>query len=131
GVCHGELYGGDVLYSPDGIPVIFDFDSSGCGWRALELAVFTGSSDWMDTSQEALVRRKRETGQFLDGYTSIRALSSGELEVLRLDSAVHHIFLMGLVLSYWSTRDGWHWADDSFIDWHMQWFRHWIEQHKI
>ena len=32
GVCHGDLHGGDVFYSPDGVPVIFDFDSSGCGW---------------------------------------------------------------------------------------------------
>ena len=129
GVCHGDLHGGDVLYSPDGVPVIFDFDSSGCGWRALDIAVFQGSSDWMDTSQETEVRRQREVAQFLDGYTSVRELSSGELEVLQLDSAVHHISLMGLVLRYWSIRDGWHWADDGFIDWHMKWFRHWIEHY--
>ena len=131
GVCHGDLHGGDVLYSPDGAPLIFDFDSSGCGWRALDIAVFGGSSDWMDTSQETEVRRQREVAQFLDGYTSVRELSGGELEVLKLDSAVHHIYLMGLVLRYWTIRDGWYWADDSFIDWHMKWFRHWIEHHSI
>lgn len=131
GICHGDLHGGDVLYSPEGVPVIFDFDSSGCGWRALDIAVFGGSSDWMDTNQETEVRRQREIAQFLDGYTSVRELSSGELEVLKLDSAVHHIFLMGLALRYWSNRDGWYWADDSFIDWHMKWFRHWIEHHSI
>jgi Ser/Thr protein kinase RdoA (MazF antagonist) len=50
GPCHGDLHGGDVLYSPDGEPVIFDFESSGTGWRALDIAVFGGSTDWMDTS---------------------------------------------------------------------------------
>jgi hypothetical protein len=53
------------------------------------------------------------------------------LEVMKLDQAVHHIFLMGLVLRFWTLHDGWHWANDSFIDWHMKWFRHWIEHHDI
>jgi Ser/Thr protein kinase RdoA (MazF antagonist) len=83
----------------------------------------------MDTSQEGEARRGREAAQFLAGYASVRELSIGELEVLQLGPAVHHIFLMGLVLRYWSVRDGWHWADDDFIDWHMKWFRHWIENH--
>jgi Ser/Thr protein kinase RdoA (MazF antagonist) len=131
GVCHGDLHGGDVLYSPDGVPVLFDFESSGTGWRALDIAVFQGSSDWMDTSQEADARRQREVAQFLEGYTSIRELSSGELEVLKLGPAEHHIFLMGLVLRYWRIRDGWHWADDGFIDWHMRWFRHWVGEYAI
>lgn len=131
GVCHGDLFGGDVRYAPDGAPVIFDFDSSGCGWRALDIAVFQGSVDWMATSRAADLRREREVGEFLDGYTSVRALSSGELEVLKLDQAVHHIFLMGLVLRFWTLHDGWHWANDGFIDWHMKWFRHWIEHHDI
>jgi Ser/Thr protein kinase RdoA (MazF antagonist) len=131
GVCHGDLFGGDVRYAPDGAPVLFDFDSSGCGWRALDIAVFQGSADWMDSSREADLRREREVGEFLDGYTSVRPLSSGELEVMKLDQAVHHIFLMGLVLRFWTLHDGWHWANDSFIDWHMKWFRHWIEHHDI
>lgn len=131
GACHGDLFGGDVLYGPDGVPVIFDFDSSGCGWRALDIAIFQGSSDWMDTSREADARRAREVGEFLEGYTSVRALSSGEWAVLGLDGAVHHIFLMGLVLRFASLREGWHWANDGFIDWHMMWFRHWMAQHEV
>ena len=131
GVCHGDLHGGDVLLSPAGRPVIFDFESSGTGWRALDLAVFGGSLDWMDTSPEGHLRRQREIGEFLEGYTSVRTLTKGEMEVLRLDSAVHHIFLMGVVLRYWTTRDGWHWANEDFIEWHMKWFRHWVQEHHI
>lgn len=131
GACHGDLFGGDVLYGPAGAPVIFDFESSGCGWRALDIAVFQGSPDWMDTGQAAEVQRQRDVAQFLEGYTSIRELSRGEWEVLKLDGAVHHIFLMGLVLRYVGPRDGYHWADDHFIDWHMKWFRHWIARHPL
>jgi Ser/Thr protein kinase RdoA (MazF antagonist) len=125
GVCHGDLHGGDVLHSADGTPVIFDFGSSGTGWRALDIGVFGGSPDWMDTSPDAELARQREVGEFLNGYASIRDLTTGETAVLHLDFAVHHIYLMGVVLRYWTGRDGWHWATDQFIDWHMKWFRNW------
>jgi Ser/Thr protein kinase RdoA (MazF antagonist) len=130
GICHGDLFGGDVLFPSDGVPIIFDFDSSGIGWRALDIAVFTGV-DWMDTSKTTLAQRVRRTSEFLEGYTTERALSNGEHDVLNLDGAVHHIFLMGIVLQHWTGRDGWHWANNDFIDWHMKWFRHWLESHRI
>ncbi len=131
GVCHGDLFGGDVLFSTDGEPVIFDFESSGTGWRALDIAIFTGSADWMDTSKKAQLRQQREVGQFLEGYTSVRELTGGEYCVLKLNSAVHHIFLMGLALRYWKNRGGCYWANDDFINWHMKWFRHWYKHHVI
>lgn len=131
GPCHGDLHGSDVLYSPEGEPGIFDFESSGCGYRALDLAVYDGSPDWMDTSLEATRTREREIDALLEGYESVRELTAGERKVLRLDSVVHHIFLMGLALRYWTARDGWHWANDRFLDWHMTWFRHWMDRHLI
>lgn len=131
GICHGDLHGGDVLYTAEAQPVIFDFESSGTGWRALDIGVFGGSTDWMDTTQEGELRRRREVGDFLDGYTSIRELTKGEVAVLKLDYAVHHIFLMGAALRYWTARDGWHWANDDFINWHMKWFRDWSLRHEV
>ena len=58
GICHGDLFGGDVRYKADNTPVIFDFDSSGCGWRALDIGVFLTTPEWMDTSDEAEKLRK-------------------------------------------------------------------------
>jgi Ser/Thr protein kinase RdoA (MazF antagonist) len=127
GACHGDLHGGDVRYSPSGEPTLFDFGSSGSGWRALDVGVFEGIVDWMDISTEGTERRKRETGEFLEGYTSVRTLSSAECDVIGIGTAVRHLSLMGIVLRYWTDRDGWHWADDRFIDWHMKWFRHWAD----
>ncbi len=37
GVCHGDLHGGDVIYDANGQPTLLDFDSSGVGWRAVDL----------------------------------------------------------------------------------------------
>ena len=86
----------------------------------MDIAVFDGCTDWMDTSRESQLRRQREVGEFLEGYTSIRDLTHGETTVLQLGSALHHIFLMGLALRYWTMRDGWHWANDNLVSWPMK-----------
>ncbi|MGE5654682.1 MAG: phosphotransferase enzyme family protein [Bacillota bacterium] len=126
GVCHGDLHGGDVLYAPDGSPTLLDFDSSGIGWRAVDLGVYL-CHDWMNTSVEAEAERQRKLALLLDGYQSVRTLSAVELEVIQLTPAIRHIFLMGHVLRHTTSHQGWNWANDGFVDWHMKWFRHWHE----
>ena len=128
GICHGDLHGGDVCYDSNHKPVLFDFDSSGCGWRALDIGVFLASDDWMDISSEAEDRRQRRLAAFVDGYSSIRELTEHELSAVQLGPPVRHIYLMGFVLRHTATREGEHWANDRFIDWHMTWFKHWAER---
>ena len=128
GICHGDLHGGDVCYRDDGAPILFDFDSSGIGWRALDIGVFLASDDWMDTTAEAEHRRQAKLGTFLEGYGMHRTLSKSELAAIQLTPPIRHIFLMGHVLRYTTVTQGHHWANDSFIDWHMTWFRHWADR---
>ncbi|MCJ7738756.1 MAG: phosphotransferase [Anaerolineae bacterium] len=128
GICHGDLHGGDVCYGENHTPVLFDFDSSGYGWRALDIGVFLASDEWMDITGEAEDRRQRQLAAFVDGYSSIRTLSEHELAAVQLAPPIRHIFLMGFVLRYTATWEGAHWANDDFIDWHMTWFRHWAER---
>ena len=123
GICHGDLHGGDVLYEEDNLPVLFDFDSSGCGWRALDIGVFLTSSQWMDISSKAEERRQERLTTFLRGYSSQRKLIENELSAIQCAPPIHHIFLMGHVLRYTIMYEGVHWANNQFIDWHMNWFR--------
>jgi len=125
GICHGDLHGGDVHYDANNRPTLFDFDSSGYGWRALDIGVFLASDAWMDTSAEAEERRQRGTAAFVEGYSRTRKLTEQEMSVVQLTPPIRHIFLMGHVLRYTAVHQGDHWANDQFIDWHMAWFRHW------
>lgn len=125
GICHGDLHGGDVRYREDNTPVLFDFDSSGCGWRALDIGVFLASSEWMNISGEAEDRRQDRLATFLRGYSSHRKLSANELSAIQIAPPIRHIFLMGHVLHHTVGYEGEHWANDQFIDWHMNWFRYW------
>jgi len=128
GVCHGDLHGGDVRFPKGHTPVLFDFDSSGCGWRALDIGVFLASHDWMDCTPAAEANRQQRLAAFLEGYSTTRTVSDSELAVVRLGPPVRHIFLMGHVLLYTSRHEGFHWANDDFIGWHMKWFRAWADR---
>jgi Ser/Thr protein kinase RdoA (MazF antagonist) len=128
GICHGDLHGGDVRYDMNSKPVLFDFDSSGCGWRALDIGVFLASEDWMDVTAEAEERRQRRLAAFLAGYSTIRELTEQEQNAVQLGPPIRHIYLMGFVLRYTAVWQGEYWANDSFIEWHMTWFRHWAER---
>jgi Ser/Thr protein kinase RdoA (MazF antagonist)/predicted nucleotidyltransferase len=129
GICHGDLHGGDVCYDTDNRPTLFDFDSSGEGWRALDIGVHLASDDWMAVTDEADERRRRRMAAFIEGYSSVRELTEGELVALQLGPPIRHIFLMGHVLRYTAIYEGEHWANDEFIDWHMKWFEHWAQTH--
>ena len=128
GICHGDLHGGDVCYGRNNKPVLFDFDSSGCGWRALDIGVFLASDDWMGITRKAENKRQRQLAVFLDGYSSIRSLTAHELSAVQLTPPSRHIFLMGHVLRHTAVYEGENWANDHFIDWHMTWFKHWAER---
>lgn len=128
GICHGDLYGGDVRYGEDNTPVIFDFDSSGYGWRALDIGVFQGTPDWMDISDEAEQLRQAQLSLFLESYSKHRKLGENELYIIQLTPAVHHIFLFGHYLRYYGIHQGNYFANDNYIGWHMKWFRYWAEK---
>lgn len=125
GICHGDLHGGDVAYDREDCPTLFDFDSSGCGLRALDIGVFPASVDWMSFSDETDRIRRQRLDVFLDGYTRVRDLSADEISAVHMTAPIRHIYLMGFVLRHTVLWKGRHWVDDGFIDWHMDWFKEW------
>ena len=83
----------------------------------------------MDTDEDANDRRGRIQTEFLEGYTQHRSLSDAESRAIDLFFPVYHLWLMGYVLEWSTRRDGIHWADEHFLNWHMDWFRRWGSQH--
>lgn len=130
GICHGDLHG-DIRIDKNHRPTILDFDSFGYGWRAIDLGILTTCSHWMGTDEKSQDSRRSRLDAVLSGYQRERRLNRGEMDALWLAPPVYHIFLMGLVLEHTVHREGSHWADDNFINWHMKWFRHWAETNRV
>jgi Ser/Thr protein kinase RdoA (MazF antagonist) len=52
GLCHGDLHTGNARIDKDGRLTLFDFDSFGYGWRAIDIGVYHVSYDWLDLSEK-------------------------------------------------------------------------------
>jgi Ser/Thr protein kinase RdoA (MazF antagonist) len=86
GIIHADMHGRNHFYNDAGI-TIFDFDHCGYGWRAYDLAGY-------------VLGRKEDARQaFLDGYQTIRALSSAELDSLPTFEKIRRFWDAGDVLA--------------------------------
>ncbi|HWI61983.1 MAG TPA: phosphotransferase [Symbiobacteriaceae bacterium] len=70
GYIHGDMHGGNNFVAEDGSITVFDFDHSGFGWRAYDLAAFLWGAE-PDIKES-----------FLAGYQSVRVLTEAELDLL-------------------------------------------------
>lgn len=130
GLCHGDLHTGNARYDRDGELTLFDFDSFGYGWRAVDIGVYLVSYDWMDLSKEYKRIRDRFWSAFLEGYNQERPLSENEVAATRLCMPIRHLELMGLTIRYWSPLVGISWIDEHYLDRHIQWFKTWSREYR-
>ncbi|MCB8980028.1 MAG: phosphotransferase [Ardenticatenaceae bacterium] len=95
GLCHGDMYTGNIHKRHDGNLTIIDFDFCGYGWRAYDISPFLGMfSAGLD--EAAADKRKRRLESFLYGYETIGGLSNSEIEaVYKTFVPFRRIFNMG------------------------------------
>jgi Ser/Thr protein kinase RdoA (MazF antagonist) len=127
GLCHGDLHTGNARFDKDGRLTLFDFDSFGYGWRAIDIGVYHVSYDWMSLSVETRRQKDRFWEAFVDGYNSERFLSKNELSAAQLCLPLRHLELMGLTIKYWSPQIGSSWINHDYFDEHLNWFREWTD----
>jgi Ser/Thr protein kinase RdoA (MazF antagonist) len=125
GLCHGDIHAGNALFDKNGRLTLYDFDSFGYGWRAIDIGVYHVSYNWMDLSRKVRREKDRFWQAFVEGYDTQRPLSSNELAAAQLCLPIRHLELMGLTMKYWSPQIGSGWIDDDYFDNHLEWFRKW------
>lgn len=108
GICHGDIYTGNIHRNERGELTIFDFDFCGYGWRAYDVASFLGIFGG-GICAEVIDKRKRRLDSFLRGYECASSLSDSEVEaVYRVFVPFRRIFNMGYLydalLTVWGNR---------------------------
>lgn len=89
GFCHGDLHGGNAHFDEQAGVTFFDFDCSGDGWRAYELAVFRWSARLRG-------KEKEYWPLFLSGYQEVKSIGNRDIEATVNFIAVRHFWLLGL-----------------------------------
>jgi Ser/Thr protein kinase RdoA (MazF antagonist) len=91
--CHGDCHGYNAHIALEGSragqAVFFDFDESGPGYLAYDLAVFLWCCVIFERKDHAFWHA------FIDGYRSIRQLPHADFEAAHLFVPIRHIWLLG------------------------------------
>ncbi|GGD85281.1 hypothetical protein GCM10010911_49610 [Paenibacillus nasutitermitis] len=111
GVCHGDLYSGNIRVDANNNPILFDFDFCGNGWRAYDISMYAFPFG-MGSDVTKLKKRERRKNQFLNGYNKVRAMSENEVNSIALFIPFRRIFNMGtLYVSFLPNT----WGDSAVI----------------
>lgn len=89
GLIHGDVIRANAQVADDGTVTILDFDLSGPGWRAYDIASYPAVI--RGSAKEAMLE-----AAFLGGYEQIRPITEIEREALPVFEAVRHIFSIGI-----------------------------------
>lgn len=98
GVCWGDPHSGNVHFTADNQPTLFDFDQCGQGWRAFDVAKFLQVS-----LQTGLCRAVREA--FLKGYQSLTPLSPLEIDCLQALTQTAYLWSWGIQVNALQLND--------------------------
>lgn len=111
--CHGDTHGFNSRINASGEAVFFDFDDSGPGYLAYDLAVFLWSKLSFGRSLTAAWHA------FLDGYRAHRPISDVDFQAVFPFVIVRHLWLMGDYASRapeWGVNSmGWLAAQTEFL----------------
>lgn len=101
GFIHGDVHLGNVRVDETQGCTLFDFDHSGLGWRAYDLATMRTRLD--DVRWNALLR----------GYRTVRSLQQGELDSVPLFTELRQLWDPGDWFAVWETGA---WGHSSLAD---------------
>lgn len=96
GMCHGDIYSGNIRVGNDNSPILFDFDFCGTGWRAYDISMYAFPFG-MGCDVTKLKKREERKHQFLNGYNKVRAMSNEEIESIALFVPFRRIFNLGML----------------------------------
>jgi Ser/Thr protein kinase RdoA (MazF antagonist) len=81
GLCHGDIYTGNIHRRKDGSLTIYDFDFCGYGWRAYDVSPFLGNFS-TGVREDAVEKRKRRLDVFMRGYENAGGFPDSEIEAI-------------------------------------------------
>lgn len=124
GLCHGDTHNYNIRYN-NTKPILFDFDCSGYGLRAYDLAVqrWNIAMFQMDMDKEA-----KQWSDLLEGYTAIRNVNQRELDGINILVAARNLWLMGLQLDCIHYNRGHDWLDENYIKNNTEFIEQWINK---
>ena len=126
GACHGDLYRGNVLKTPEGKFYILDFDTFCDGVQLYDAALFCNMTDYFKFKQGGYAKTRRAFEQFLPAYLHCHALEQADFAALCGLIAVYHFALQATIIAIFGPDC----VDDQFFDRQLDWLYRWEKGYK-
>lgn len=130
GICHGDLYGGNLRVDSDNNPILFDFDFCGNGWRAYDISMYAFPFS-MGSDLAKLEKREQRKNQFLNGYNKVRTMSENEINSISIFIPFRRIFNIGTIYMTFMQNT---WGDAAVtrnVDDDITMLKKWLDLNKV
>lgn len=124
GYCHGDLYRGNFLKTPEGKIYLLDFDTSCCGFPMYDLALACNLSDYFQLQEDGCRRSRAVLRQFLPEYRKFYSLDKAQEDAFEDMISLYHFALQATIIEVF----GMDCVDHAFFDRQLHWLRLWQEQ---
>lgn len=124
GYCHGDMYRGNILKTPDGRLYILDFDTSCEGFPLYDPALICNITDYFELEEDGYMKSKKVYERFLPEYMKCHHVSQKETEAFCDLIALYHFALQATIIEIF----GMDCVDNEFLDRQLVWLHKWGEQ---
>ncbi|MDR1692065.1 MAG: phosphotransferase [Oscillospiraceae bacterium] len=121
GVCHGDLYCGNVRRTPGGALVVHDFDTACVGLLMYDIALFCNQTNYFLLDEKDLERSNTVLSQFLPEYTKYRPVSEAERNAFHALIALQHFATQATIMELYGYSCLSGAALDNQLDWLTRW----------
>lgn len=124
GACHGDLYRGNVLKTPEGRFFILDFDTFCEGFSLYDAALFCNRTDYFKFTRGGYAKTRRAFEEFLPAYLNQYALEQADFNALCDLIGVYHFALQATMIALYGPDC----VDEAFLDNQLHWLLRWTKQ---
>lgn len=117
GFCHGDMYDGNILKTPDGRLFVLDFDTSCIGFPMYDPTLICNMTQYFEYDERNYERSKMVLSRFLPEYLKFNTLSQAEIDAFCDLIAIQHFSTQATVMEIYGLDclDGA--ALDDQLDW--------------
>ncbi len=124
GYCHGDMYRGNFLKTPEGKIYVLDFDTSCEGFPLYDPALICNMTDYFQWSGDGYSKSKEVFQHFLPEYLKYSPFGQPRTDDFYNMIALYHFALQATIIEIF----GLDCVDDAFFDKQLDWLYRWREQ---
>lgn len=126
GFCHGDLYSGNILKTPDGRLFVLDFDTSCEGFPMYDPTLICDMTKYFEFDEQNYDRSNQVLSRFLPEYLKYNTLSKAEINAFCDLIAMQHFATQATVMEIYGPDS----LDGTDLDNQLNWLYRWREQCK-